>query len=183
MKTGYVVADIMTTKPVTVSKDTSLKECALLMKQHGVSSMLVKERDELFGIVTGKDYLYKAVAEGLDLNAPITSIMSPVKYVVAPTLDILDAVQLMNKHGIRHLPVMDDKKMVGYITMPALLKIEPQLFELLTDKIELRGIGPDSSLLESLDDEFSGQCESCGNYSSRLVESEAGLICPNCIKD
>ncbi|MBD3209057.1 CBS domain-containing protein [Candidatus Woesearchaeota archaeon] len=181
MKMGYVVADAMTTKPLTVSPKTSIKECAALMKQHDVSSMLVKQDKELVGIVTGKDYVYKAAVQGLSGGDPVSTIMSKVKYTVEPDADIVDALKRMNKYNVRHLPVMDDDEFVGYITMTTILKIEPQLFELFAEKIELRGISPESSLRDAFDRELSGQCESCGNYSSRLVESEGRMVCPNCV--
>lgn len=181
MKTGYVVADAMTTKPLTVRQDESIKDCALLMKKHDVSSMLIKDDKEVIGIVTGKDYVYKAAAAGLSLDAPVKDIMSLVKYTVSPRVDITEAVKIMNTHRIRHLPVMEHGKLVGYITMTTILKIEPQLFELLVEKIELRGIGPKSPLLGPLDAELSGKCESCGNYSSRLIEDEGIMRCPNCV--
>ena len=181
MKTGYAVADAMTTKPLTIGPEASIKECAVLMEQHDVSSMLIKDDKEVIGIVTGKDYMYKAAAKGIPVDDPVKSIMSSIKYTVSPRVDITEALQLMNKHGVRHLPVMEHGRMVGYITMTTILKIEPQLFELFAEKIELRGIGPKSSLLGPLDSELSGQCESCGNYSSRLVENHGRMVCPNCV--
>ncbi|MBN1275540.1 CBS domain-containing protein [Candidatus Woesearchaeota archaeon] len=181
MKTGYAVADVMTTKPLTAPPQTSIKNCAELMRKHDVSSMLITEEEDLVGIVTGKDYVYKAAAKGLSVEEPVSRIMSAPTHTVRPGADIFDAVKSMNENGVRHLPVMEGRKMVGYITMTTILKIEPQLFELLTEKIELRGISPQSSLRESLDSELSGQCESCGNYSSKLVESEGRMVCPNCV--
>lgn len=171
----------MTTKPVTIAADASIRECARLMKQHDVSSMLIREGEQTTGIVTGKDFVFKAAADGISVQEPISAIMSPLKYTVSPRVDITEALRLMNKYNVRHLPVMEHGRMVGYITMTAILKIEPQLFELFAEKIELRGIDPGSSVLELLEGDVSGQCESCGNFSSRLTENEGRRVCPNCL--
>ena len=181
MKTGYAVADVMTTKPITCTKETTIKACAALMKQHEVGSVLIVEGEQLIGIATDKDFIYKAMALDLPTSAPVEKIMSSLMIWTKPGEDLFDAVMLMNKKGIRHLPVMEDGKLVGYLTMATVLKIEPQLFELLAEKVELRGISPGSSLLDSFDDELSGQCESCGNYSSRLFDEDGQKLCPNCL--
>ena len=181
MNTGYVVADVMTTKPITCTKDITLSECAKLMKDYQVGSVLIKEKGELLGIVTDKDFVYKAVAKGLDFEQPISTIMSTKIISITPGTDIFDAVKTFHKNGISHLPVMEDGELKGFITQNTILKIEPQLFELLSEKIELRGIAPGSQLIDSFDAELSGQCESCGNYSTKLTENEGRMVCPNCM--
>jgi CBS domain-containing protein len=181
MKTGFLVADIMTTKPLTVSSSDSIKKVAELMKQYDVTSMLITDHKKVVGIVTGKDFVFKAVAEGFSSNQPVSSIMSKVLYTVTPRLDIVDALKKMNEYNVRHLPVMEGEKLVGYITMSTILKIEPQLFELFAEKIELRCISPDSSMIDLFDGELSGQCESCGNYSSKLIENKGRVLCLHCV--
>ena len=182
MKSGYVVADLMSTKPVTCAPSLSLRECARLMKRHDVGSLLVKRDGELAGIVTAKDFVFKAAAVDVSLDEPVSAIMSSSLRTVSPGTDFVDAVKLMNKHGIRHLPVMEGDKLVGYITMTTILKVEPQLLELLTDRIELRGIRPESPIVSDVPEVGqAGRCESCGNYATRLVESGGRLVCPNCV--
>jgi CBS domain-containing protein len=182
-RTGYCVADCMTTKPVTGDPTMTLQSCAQLMKQHNIGSVIIVENEELIGIVTEDDFVQKAIAEGLALSTPISAIMSTKLVTIAPEQDILVASNLMKQHGIHHLPVISDNRMVGYITMKSLLKIEPELVELLTEHAELRGISPSSPLLENFDQELQqGKCEECEQYSSHLVESPEGLRkCPNCV--
>lgn len=184
MKTGYVVADVMTTKPVTCTRQLAIRDCASLMKQHEIGSVLIVEDGELLGIVTDKDFVYRAVADGVSLDEPVARIMSPIKYTVSPGTDIIEAIKLLNKYGIRHLPVLDDHKLAGYVTLTTILKIEPQLFDLVSEKIELRGISPSSPIIGVFDAELeSGPCESCGNYASTLFDDDAGrLVCGNCLQ-
>lgn len=181
METGYVVGDVMTTKPVTCTRETTLLNCAKTMKENEVGSLLIVEKGELLGIFTDTDFVYKVAAEELSMNTPVKKVMSTVLYTTEAKTDIVDAVKTMNKHNIRHLPVMEDKKLVGYLTLKTILKIEPQLFELMSEKIELRGISPESSLIGLYNEELEGTCESCGNYSSRLTEVGGQRICSNCM--
>jgi signal-transduction protein with cAMP-binding, CBS, and nucleotidyltransferase domain len=180
MKTGIAVADAMTTKPVTCARSLSLRDAAKLMKKHSVGSLLVMENDRLIGIMTEKDLVHKAIATGMSLDAPLSGIMSTEVVSIAPNVDIFDAIKLLNEHGFRHLPVMEKGKLVGYITLRTILKIEPQLIDLFTERFELRGIRPESRVLEIFDELQEGLCESCGNYSSSLRDDDGQSVCPNC---
>ena len=62
MKTGYKVGDAMTTKPVTVSQETTLQECANLMLEHHVGSLLVRDNGSILGIITEQDMVRKGMA-------------------------------------------------------------------------------------------------------------------------
>lgn len=139
MKTGIKVCDVMTFKPVTVSPSKSLRECALLMEEHHVGSLLVKEGSKLLGIVTEQDFVRKGVGK-LDQpeKHPVRSIMAEGIVRVGPEEDVADALRTMNDYNIRHVPVMDGEKLVGFITAKDILKIQPHLFETLAESIELR---------------------------------------------
>jgi signal-transduction protein with cAMP-binding, CBS, and nucleotidyltransferase domain len=64
--------------------------------------------------------------------------MSSIYTVVSPAMDVFDALQLMKDANVRHLPVMDDNKLVGFITMKDILKVQPHLFENIVDMWALR---------------------------------------------
>ena len=55
-----------------------------------------------------------------------------------PEEDIFEALRIMRDYNIRHLPVLHQGKFVGLVTMKDILKIEPDLYEILVEKIELR---------------------------------------------
>lgn len=156
MKTGYVVADVMTTKPVTCGPEVSAQDAAKLLKEHDISSVLVTEGKKLIGIVTDKDFVYRLVAGGMDHSSPVRKIMSSVIYSVGPGMDIVDAVKYLNKYDIHHLPVMEDEKLVGYVTTTNIMKLEPQLLELLAEKAQVRAVGPNSPLFGLVDEGEAG---------------------------
>ena len=132
MKTGFKVADAMTINPISVSPDISLLECAKIMSEKHVGAIVVKDWNSL-GILTEQDIVRKAVAKGLDVNITIKGLVEKDLFTVSPINDIYDAMIKMRDNNIRHLPVVADNEMVGLLTIKDILKIEPQLFDLIVE--------------------------------------------------
>lgn len=138
MKTSYKIGDIMTEEPVTISPKTTIQECARIMEEKHVGSLIIKE-DRLLGIITEQDIVRKAIALGIEpKTTPVREIMEKNLFMVGPEADIYDALVLMNEKNIRHLPVVSNKRMVGFLTIKDILKVQPQLFDLVVEKFELR---------------------------------------------
>jgi len=140
MKTGVTCADVMTTKPITVSERTSIPEVARIMKKNHVGAVLVAEDGLIKGVLTEQDIVRKLVAQDKDpLNAIVSDISSKKVHSITPGKDIFEALMVMRDHNIRHVPIVEDGgKLAGLVTAKDILKIEPDLFELLAEKIELR---------------------------------------------
>jgi len=177
MKTGYKVCDAMTMAPITVKPSASLQEIAHVMTEHHVGAVLVKDA-QLRGIITEQDIVRKAVANAHDMTKKkAQDIMEKVIHSIAPEDDIHKALLKMGEANIRHLPVISGKKMVGLLTMKDVLKIQPQLFELLLDKIELR---EEERKPIASPKEFEGICQLCGEYSEALSNIKSSLVCSDC---
>lgn len=139
MKIGVTVMDAMTRNPVHVSQDTTLDNCAKIMKQKHVGSLLITENEKVIGIVTEQDIVRKAVIKNLKPSkVKVKEIMEKKLVTITPEEDIFEAISVMRDYNIRHLPIVNEGKFVGLITTKDILKIEPDLFELLVEKIELR---------------------------------------------
>jgi len=180
MKTGFKVMDGMTNKPITATKDSTLDQVAHLMKKHDVGSVLINEEKKIKGIVTEQDLVRKAITNHLKPGTKISEIMETKLITIRPEKDIYDAIVKMKDNDIRHLPVIDDKKkLVGLITMKDVLKIEPQLFELIVEMIELKEEHR-KPLGEKIEKE--GICHICGQYSNKIERVERTLVCPGCRK-
>lgn len=179
MKTGYKVGDAMTKSPVTVKKETTLKECARIMSDKHVGSLLIEEKGKIIGLATEQDMVRKAMAKLLDpAKTPVKKIMETEILTTTANKDIYDALKIMRDHNVRHLPVVEKGKFVGFLTIKDILKIQPQLFELIVEKFELR---EESRKPVFGGDENEGICEVCGNYSSQLEEaSDGSKVCPQC---
>jgi len=179
MKTGYKVCDAMTKKPVTVSPDLSLQECAKIMLDHHVGAVLV-HNNELDGIITEQDIVRKSVIKNDKPSVRKASdIMETVMHTIEPEKDVYEALMTMREKNIRHLPVVSNGEMVGLLTLKDVLKIEPQLFDLLVEKFELR---EEERKPINNQPEKEGVCQECGKYSDDLVEADGVLVCQRCSK-
>ena len=181
MKTGIKVVDAMTRLPVSITPDTTLQDCAHLMKEQHVGSLLVKKGESLIGILTERDIVRKAVASGLDITkTPAKDVMVEEVVTVPPGADIFEAIHLMKDHDIRHLPVADGKKLVGFITIKDILKIQPQLFENLVDKMR---IAEEDRKMTQVGKPREGICQSCGNFDEDLKLVKSQMMCEVCRGD
>jgi len=136
--TGYCVGDTMSTRPIAMAPSMTLQQAAMLMREHDVGSVLVKKDDDLLGIVTHWDMVHRAMAEDMNPNATLVSeLMVSDLITVHPSLDVFEALRLMRDANIRHLPVLENQRLVGFVTMKDILKLQPQLFELIAEKYEL----------------------------------------------
>ena len=177
-KTGYKVCDAMTEHPVVVSPKTRLKECSKIMNEKHVGALIVKENDALLGLITEQDIVRKVIAKGINpLKEKVGGYMEKNVVTISPKDDIFEALTKMRNLNIRHLPVIDGKKMVGLLTLKDALKIQPQLFSLLLDKFELR---EESRKPIYHPRENEGICQFCGEYTEHLYEREGSFICEKC---
>lgn len=129
----------MTLNPVMTQTTTSLLEAAKLMEKYRIGSLLVLNGDMVSGIITVEDLVYKAVSKGLSIEkTKIVDIMASDLITVEPEEDIFDALSIMSDNEINQLPVMRGNKLVGFLTRKDILKIEPQLFDLIVEQYELR---------------------------------------------
>ena len=139
MKIGYKVCDAMTMKPIIVEPDTSIKDCAKIMADNKISSLIIKQNGNLLGIIKERDIVRTVVLENIDASkAKVSDFMIKNVVTISPSVDIYDALVTMKDYDVRMLPVLDGKEMVGLLTVKDILKIEPQLFDLLAEKLVLR---------------------------------------------
>jgi CBS domain-containing protein len=178
MKTGIKVCDAMTRKPIAVSPDMSVRECAQLMKTQSVGSLVVKEGEALAGLITDEAMTRNVIAEELDLNTTkALDIMKKDITTVNPSVDIHEALMKMKDFNAKQLPVVDGEKLVGLLTLKDVMKIEPQLFELLVDKINIREEKKKPVFMKPVAE---GICELCGEYKEKVTETKGNFVCDEC---
>ncbi|MCH9030582.1 MAG: CBS domain-containing protein [Bacteroidetes bacterium] len=179
MKSGIQVADAMTINPVSVSPDISLLECAKIMSEKHVGAVVVKDWNSL-GILTEQDIVRKAVAKNINMNESVKNFTETKLITISPDTDIYDALIKMRDSNIRHLPVVENNEMVGLLTIKDILKIEPQLFDLIVEKFELKEESrkPINSIIPT-----EGICQECGEYSEKVKEINGTVLCENCAKE
>jgi CBS domain-containing protein len=120
-------ADILQSKPNTtvhsVTPSTSMFEAIKLMAEKNIGALLVVEGETIRGIVSERDYARKIILAGKSSReTPVGDVMTaPVMYV-GPTASTQECMALMTDRRLRHLPVMENGKLLGMISIGDLVK-------------------------------------------------------------
>ncbi|WP_432137779.1 MULTISPECIES: CBS domain-containing protein [unclassified Streptomyces] len=103
------IRDVMTPGAVSVEPMTSVERAAGLMREHDVGDVLVAYDCDLFGVLTDRDIVVRAVAEGRDPHStPVGSVCSRPPVVTLGPDDTTDrAVELMSRYAVRRIPVVE----------------------------------------------------------------------------
>lgn len=110
--------EIMTATVRTVTPQTALVEAAALMKEGDVGSVPVIDGGKLVGIVTDRDIVVRAVAEGNGPETPVSSAMTTEIFSVKPDDFAFEAIRLMGDKQVRRVPVVNkDGSLAGIIAM------------------------------------------------------------------
>ena len=103
-------------EPITLPPSATIQQTAQLMKAKGVSSVLLVEQDHLFGVVTDRDLRNRVVANGMDIQQPVHQIATLAPFTVDAAKPAFDAMLLMARHNIHHVPVLDGTRVLGMVT-------------------------------------------------------------------
>jgi CBS domain-containing protein len=108
----------MNTNPVTLPAQASVAEAASAMRAANIGDVIVLDNGRIRGILTDRDIVIRAVAEGRDLvSTKVADICSQELETLSPTDSIEDAVRLMRDKAIRRLPVIEGDKPVGIVSI------------------------------------------------------------------
>ncbi len=113
------VRDIMTKDVVFANKDDSVLTVAKLMKHHNVGAIpIVENAEKVLGMVTDRDIVLNMADYNFDpANTFALKLMTDKLYTVKPEADLSSALALMKKQQIRRLPVMEDNKLIGMLSI------------------------------------------------------------------
>jgi signal-transduction protein with cAMP-binding, CBS, and nucleotidyltransferase domain len=122
------VRDVMTPGPIGVDYDQSVGEAARAMRDWGVGAILVVSNGSLYGLVTDRDLVVRAVAEERGADEPVGPLSSANLIGVDADADVHEAMRLMRQHGVRRLPVLEDGQVTGIVSLGDLaMQDEPDL--------------------------------------------------------
>jgi CBS domain-containing protein len=112
------VREVMTKSPVTLMANTPMQEAARRMRDESIGAVIVMKDGQLCGIVTDRDLAIRGVAEGhVPAGTPIGQICSQELVSVEPDAAIEEAVELMRSKAVRRLPVVEDGRPVGIVSI------------------------------------------------------------------
>lgn len=107
----------------TIGPDANVIDALRLMADRNVGALLVVKSDKLVGIVSERDYARKVVLQGKSSHAtPVREIMTERAVCVRPDNTVEECMALMTDKHVRHLPVIEDEKLIGVLSIGDLVK-------------------------------------------------------------
>ncbi|MBX7170567.1 MAG: CBS domain-containing protein [Pyrinomonadaceae bacterium] len=110
--------EIMTSKVTTATREMTLQEVAVLMRDGDMGSLPIVEGKKLIGMVTDRDIVVRAIADGKDFTTQIGEVMTTDIFSVKPSDFVFEAIRLMGDKQIRRVPVVEESgDLAGIISM------------------------------------------------------------------
>ncbi|MCP3849650.1 MAG: cyclic nucleotide-binding/CBS domain-containing protein [Gammaproteobacteria bacterium] len=118
------ISDIMHYPVVTEESSTSIRDAAITMSENNVSSLILLKQNKVVGILTDKDITRRCIAKNISTSQPVKKIMTDKIFSVPETSNAFEVMMTMTRKQIRHLPIIDDHKLNGIISVTDILRLE-----------------------------------------------------------
>jgi len=170
------VKDVMLKPFLSIDVSKTAKHAGEILRRTRRDSLIVTKNGKPIGIITDTDLIKKVVAKNfLPSKVKIKNIMASPLVVIPADATILDASRKMKRSNIKRLAVIENKKVIGVVSLSDIARSSPEVIDLLEFKLrskELPTIVREKSTL--------GICESCENYSADLQNINGQWICESC---
>ena len=139
-----LIREVMTESVVTAPPEQSVREIAELMRERNVGSVVLIEERRPVGFVTDRDLAVSVIADGRDLGDHAFDYASSPVITARPEMQIEEAAELMVRHGVRRLVVVDDDRLTGIVTLDDIASRtgDPELAAQLSQRVT-RAVMPD----------------------------------------
>lgn len=112
------IRDVMTSNPLALQASTTVLDAARTMRDADIGDVLVLDHDGLCGIVTDRDIVVRAIAEGLEPGGvPLSDICTRDVTTIDADVSIDDAARLMRDNALRRIPVLEDGAPIGIVSL------------------------------------------------------------------
>jgi len=178
-----LISEVMNQNPISIEPTASLLDCAKKMVQKRVGSLLIVQNKRLVGFIANDDILWALVKKTKSDLSKIKAIDIATKKIATakPTDNLEEAIKKMKQLRFRRLPVIQNKELVGIVTIRDILNFNPDIYEEIK---EIEYLKAEQERLNQMDNtrrpsRFEGICEECGNYDT-LYKVNGQLICESC---
>ncbi len=122
------VAQLIKSQIIHLAPSASVREAAKLMSENHIGALLVMDEGRLAGIFTERDALNRVLADGRDPDStPLSEVMTRDPVTLSPQTAVTQALRLMGEVGFRHLPVVENDKVYGIISLRDFVGVELHL--------------------------------------------------------
>jgi CBS domain-containing protein len=142
---GTKVREVMTDRPRCVTMETPISEVAQLMESEDIGSLPVLEGDQLAGMITDRDIVVRAIAQGKDPRGmPVREVASRELVTVYADDDLSNALEKMASQQVRRLPVVDEEnRLVGVLAQADVaLEVKEKAVGEMVEEISKSPTGP-----------------------------------------
>jgi len=177
MEFDISVSEVMSTPVETVKLEATAYDAANILKNKDIGCLVViDDAMKPVGIITEKDLVHKVVARNLkSKDVLIKDIVSPKLITVSPKATIIEAAKLMARKNIKRLPVVENGKVIGIITVSDIVSVSPKIMEIMMEVSKIR----DGRDYPKEQEYIYGVCELCGNQG-RLKCINGRYLCESC---
>jgi CBS domain-containing protein len=110
------IRDVMTPNPRTVTPDDSIESAARIMRDLDTGAVPVVQNGRPIGMITDRDIVIRAIADG-GANRTVREVVTDRLVSVSPETSTREAAELMSEHQIRRLPVVENDRLVGIVSL------------------------------------------------------------------
>jgi CBS domain-containing protein len=112
------IREVMTQNPECVSGDTTVADAAKLMRDKDFGGVLCMDGDQVSGFLTDRDIALRVVADGKDPSSTtVGDVATTDLHTLSPDDSVEDAIELVRKHNVRRVPVVEGAKPVGIVSI------------------------------------------------------------------
>ena len=112
------IREVMTQNPELVAGDTTVADAAKLMRDKDFGGVLCGDGGEVSGFLTDRDIALRVVAEGKDpTSTTVSEVATTDLHTLSPDDSVEDAIELVRQHDIRRVPIVEDAKPVGIVSI------------------------------------------------------------------
>ncbi|RLG54684.1 MAG: CBS domain-containing protein [Thermoproteota archaeon] len=173
------VYEVMSSPVITISKRATAADAAKLLKKHKIGSLVVVDEEGVVGIITERDLVERVVAEDRKPSeVAVEEVMTRRPVTISSKQTLIEAMELMRKHGIKRLVVLSDSgELAGIVTQTDIMRVTPSMISRLMMMVkeleEEEAVVPERVYV-------SGECARCGIYSDRLTLVNGVYLCEEC---
>jgi CBS domain-containing protein len=121
------IRSVMTMDPATLPAEASVTEAARLMREHQCGDVIITDNGSIVGIATDRDLVVRCLADGQDpAKSRVGDVCTRNPVTLRPADTISSAVRLMGDKAVRRLPVVEDGKAVGIVSLGDLAQARDQ---------------------------------------------------------
>jgi CBS domain-containing protein len=112
------IREVMTSDPRTVSSDATLEDAAQEMKSDDIGAVLVEDNGNVAGILTDRDIVVRAIAEGRDPSSTtVGEVATRDVKTLTPDSSVDDAIRIVREQNVRRIPVVQEGRPAGIVSI------------------------------------------------------------------